>query len=61
MRSALQKENIWLILFILNYSYQGLSSCHFIFLYYRDPFPPSPVVLTTLWDDNMYEQIFCMT
>lgn len=51
MRSALQQENIWLVLFILNYSHQGLS---IIFLYYRDPFPPSPVILTTLWDDNMY-------
>lgn len=61
MRSAPQKENIWFSLFILNYSHQGLSSCYFIFLYYRDPFPPSPAVLTTLWDDNRYEQIFCMT
>lgn len=33
MRSALQKENIWLILFILNYSHQGLSRGYFIFLY----------------------------
>lgn len=61
MRSALQKENFWLVLFILNCSHRGLSSCHFIFLYYRDPFPPSPVTLTTLWDDNMYGWTFCMT
>lgn len=62
MRSVLQKENIRLILFILNYSQQGLSrGYYFIFLYYRDPFPPSPMVLTTLWDDNMYGQIFCTT